>query len=277
MYPLSAPFFVQESPRNPPYLGFLGLISPTLLNFWSLVAEYAQFVPIGCSTVRFRANSSTGASLPASSYRYVRMVVAPCVFCRYGRANSLTARQRTIAQKHKKVNDLPCFQGYSLTYVCFSDTLFVVHIHHGDIVPNNRNPQKILNELRRVLNCDYATIAVQAGLRRQFIYSLRSGHVERPLGSAYECVENAVNDPRYVALDALCRQHGIEGLLDAVDTALRPQPGRPTRDDYREAFRAWQEFENTLSREGADTSVLNDPEVNRLSVALGQRLRELSK
>ncbi len=138
----------------------------------------------------------------------------------------------------------------------------------------------IIGDLKTALSCDSQAIAAHLGLRRQFVYAIRDNAPELPRDENRGRVATAGEDPRYVRINALCKLHGIEGLLDAVDAKHRVQRQHslsPTPSDYREAYRAWCQFENECSHGGADNTVFNDPEVARLSMELGKRLQELAK
>ena len=71
-------------------------------------------------------------------------------------------------------------------------------------MPGIQTPKDLLERLQVATGFSLAELAEKLGLRRQFVYNLADNKPNRPVGMASD-------DPRYAAIDALCKQHGISG------------------------------------------------------------------
>lgn len=135
-----------------------------------------------------------------------------------------------------------------------------------------QKPSAIIGALKTALNCESHAIARRIGVRRQFIYALRDDKPELPRDENRALVATLAEDPRYVALDAICREHGITGLFDAANAVLHSTMKSATTFTSAELFGPKRAFESALIETGA----INDLQVANLWMSLVGRLRELA-
>ena len=74
---------------------------------------------------------------------------------------------------------------------------------------------------------DFAVLAAEAGLRRQFVYDLRDGNARTTIQDGE--IALADTDPRYLKLDTIFRSFGITNFLEVALAAQheRLQSERP--------------------------------------------------
>lgn len=140
-------------------------------------------------------------------------------------------------------------------------------------MPETKKLGEIIGALKTELTPDCAAIATHIGVRRQFIYALRDDTPELPRDENRARVATAAEDPRYIALDALCKTRGITGLFDAVETTLHQKRTQPVRFDRVELRSACHVFGNRIE----DAGGMNDAEVSRLYIEICQRINIITR
>lgn len=82
---------------------------------------------------------------------------------------------------------------------------------HGEPV------KRLLDQLLEKTQKDYAAIAQDIGVPKQFMYDLRDGKARGKNDNKQRI--GAADDPRYIALDDYMRANGIDGFLEAARRA----------------------------------------------------------
>ena len=131
-----------------------------------------------------------------------------------------------------------------------------------------KKPSKLLEQLIVATKFSLELMAERLGISRQFLYNINDNRPDSPRLGAVSCAE----DPRYMKLDTLCKAHGIQGFIAAMDAVLAIPKPLPNFDRL-----AVSEGLRSFGYILVGTGVMIDPEVSRLYTELGQRLRELSK
>ncbi len=144
-----------------------------------------------------------------------------------------------------------------------------------------QSPQVFLQQLidamsrERGVQFDYAALAHELGLRRQFVYDLRDG-VYRTTSSDSTTVF-APDDDRYRKIEDECKSRGITGFMEAAEAAQRSRlaviAACTTQFNYMLLSGPQQAFQRALDESGA----FEDPEVGEMWVNLLRRLHALRR
>ena len=150
----------------------------------------------------------------------------------------------------------------------------------GTSVSEIQNPRSMLEALieavsrERGAQIDWATLAGELGLRRQFLYDLRDGTFRRATIDGQSVF--ATKDERYQKINTACLAHGITGFIEAAEAAQRTaiDAASKTRPfDHHALYGPREAFQRALDVSGA----WEDPQVAELWIQLCARLSELRK